>query len=82
MSLADEILQAVPEVTRRKKWFDYLPQEAMTELLEVRHRWQAGEYGPKVKPMTIGKLLVARCQDRGWETCDARRMSEWLQRSD
>jgi len=82
MSLADEILQAVPEVTRRKKWFDYLPQEAMTELLEVRRRWQAGEYGAKLKPMTIGKLLVARCQERGWEVCDARRMGEWLQRND
>lgn len=82
MSLADEILQAVPNVLRRRTWFDELPEEAAAELLEVRRRWQAGEYGPRMKPLTIGKLLVARCQERGWGVCDARRMGEWLQRND
>lgn len=82
MNLADEILRAVPEVIRRRTWFDLLPPDATAELLEVKKRWQAGEYGPKIKPMTIGKLLVDRCHERGWNVCDARRMGEWLQQKD
>lgn len=82
MSLADDILQALPDATRRKTWFEELPEEAAAELLEVRQRWRAGEYGPKIKSLTLGKLLVARCQERGWDICDARRLSEWLRQSD
>ena len=78
MALADEILAAVPSVVKRRTWFDDLPDDAQAELLQVRQRWQAGGYGPLLKRRTLGAMLVDRCRDRGWHTCDARRLAEWL----
>lgn len=82
MSLADEILAAVPGVVRRKTWWDDLPEEAAADLLDVRRRFQAGEYGPKLKKYQLADLLFARCKDRGWRTCDARRLAIWLAQND
>ena len=77
MALADEILAAVPSNVRRPTWWDKLPKEASAELLDVRRRFHAGEYGELTR-YRLGTLLLQRCQSRGWRTCDARRMAEWL----
>lgn len=82
MALADDILRAVPGVVRRRTWLDQLPEEAVAELLEVRRRFREGEYGPKLKPFTLGQMVVQHCRERGWHTSDARRMAEWLKQND
>lgn len=81
MPLADEILAAVPGVVRRKTWWDELSEEASAELLEVRRRFHAGEYG-HAKRQTLARLLFERCRDRGWRTCDAARLAQWLAQND
>ena len=82
MALADEILSAVPGVVRRRTWWNELPEAAQAELLEVRQRWQAGGYGPRLKRRTLAAMVFDRCQGRGWHTCDARRLAEWLAKND
>ena len=80
MSLADEIAAADPKQFRRRTWYDDLPPDAISELIDVRQRFHAGEY--KLKALQIAKLLYERCHDRGWKTCDATRLAQWLQRND
>lgn len=77
-SLADLIGSGIAEATRRRTWFDDLTPEAQAELLDVREKFRSGEYGPKAKSLTVAKLLVPHCAERGWKVGDARRMSEWL----
>lgn len=80
MSLADDIAAADPKQFRRRTWFDELSPEAADELRDVRQRFHAGEY--ELKALQIAKLLYERCQARGWKTCDATRLSQWLQKND
>lgn len=82
MSLADEILAAVPGVVRRRTWWDDLSDDAAAELLAVRKRFQDGHYGQKLKRHTLAEMLYARCQERGWRTCDPHRLAIWLARKD
>jgi hypothetical protein len=77
MGLADEVAASVPLAGGRKTWWELLPQEATDELLEVRRRWKAGEFG-SVKRLHVARAVVERCQERGWKTCDATRMCQWL----
>lgn len=80
MSLADDIAAADPKLFRRRTWFDDLPPEAADELCDVRQKFQNGEY--ELKALQIAKLLYDRCKARGWKTCDATRLAQWLQRND
>ena len=80
MSLADDIAAADPAQFRRRTWYDDLPPEAVDELRDVRQRFHAGEY--ELKALQIAKLLYERCHARGWKTCDATRLSQWLQKND
>ena len=77
-TLADLIGNGIAEVTHRRTWWDDLDATAQAELADVRQRFQRGEYGPKAKSLTVAKLLVPHCAERGWKVGDARRMSEWL----
>lgn len=77
-TLADMIGSSLATVMRRRTWWDQLSPEAQSELLEVRRQFQFGEYGPKAKSLTVAKMLVTYCEERGWKVGDARRMSEWL----
>ena len=80
MSLADDIAAADHQRFRRRTWVDNLSEEAMTELLEVRKRFHAGAY--ELKALQLGRLLYEQCQARGWKTCDATRLGQWLTRND
>jgi len=77
-ALADLIGSGLADMTRRVTWWDNLPQEARSELTDVRRRFQAGEYGPRVKALTVARALIPHCEARGWKVGDARRLSEWL----
>jgi hypothetical protein len=81
MGLADEILADVPRLTRRRTWWNDLPPEAAAELLDVRQRFQAGDYGT-LKALQLAKLLFERCKQREWKTADPTRLSQWLRRND
>lgn len=77
-SLVDLIGTGLAEATHRRTWFDDLTPEAQAELLDVRKRFQAGEFGQRGKALTVAKLLAPSCEERGWKVCDIKRMSEWL----
>jgi hypothetical protein len=77
MGLADDVAADVPKDAARKTWFQLLPAEAADELLELRRRYQAGDYGT-AKRLHVARAAVERCQERGWKTCDATRMAQWL----
>ena len=81
MGLADEILADVPRLTRRRTWWSDLPPEAAAELLDVRQRFQAGDYGT-LKALQLSKLLFERCKQREWKTADPTRLALWLKASD
>lgn len=80
MSLADDIAAADPQQFRRRTWFDDLPPDAVAELLDVRQRFRNGEY--EFKSLQLAKLLYESCHARGWKTCDATRLAQWLQKND
>ena len=73
--VADGLVTAV-----RQNWLDILPAEAREEITAVRERYKGGGYG-QAKRGTIARLIHANCVERGWKTCDTKRLSEWL-RSD
>lgn len=81
MSLADEIHATLPTLVVRQTWWHKLPPEAGEELLDVRRRFQAGEYGELARHR-LAAILHQRCKERGWRTCDARRFAEWLAQND
>ncbi len=76
-SLADDVGESL-KACAPKTWWDHLPPEAKAELLAVRATFKAGGYG--ARRGTIARVLVDRCRERGWKTCDHKRFAEWLQR--
>lgn len=79
-SLADLVAGGVAEASRRRTWFDLLPDEAQAELLEVRGRFQSGGYG-EAKAKTVARVVFEHCQTRGWHVINPRDFALWLQRS-
>lgn len=77
-TLADIVGSGIAETTTRRTWWHYLPEDARTELADVRRKFQAGEYGPKVRSLTVARMILPHCEERGWKVCDSKRMSEWL----
>jgi hypothetical protein len=77
--LADIDAAAAVQCVRRT-WFDALSEEAQKELLSVRHRWRDGKY--TMKRMTLARFVIKAATDRGWKTCDLKRMAEWLAKND
>lgn len=78
-SLADRIANGIADAMKRQTWFSSLPSEAQTELAEVHQRFRSGRYG-SAKRLTVAKLILSHCEERGWKTCDTRRLAEWLQK--
>ena len=76
--LADLVGVGIAQLTRRATWCDALPDEARAELEDVRRRFQAGEYGPRAKALTVARALVPHCEARGWKLADTKRLAEWL----
>lgn len=76
-TLADLVAAGVAAESKRQTWWELLPDEARQELTAVREQWLAGGYG-RAKRGTVARILVAHCGERGWKTCDVKRLSEWL----
>lgn len=74
-SLADDVGDSL-QAYKPKSWWDGLPPEGREELLRVRERYQSGGYdGSRT---ALARVLEARCAERGWKTCDHKRLREWL----
>lgn len=68
---------AVATAERRLTWFDRLPTEAMDVMRAARHKFHSGGYGA-TKRLTLARILIDYCASHGWQTCDYKRMGEWL----
>lgn len=75
--LSELVAEGVHKSTQQRTWFGLLPDEAQKELADVRQRFAAGEYAP-ARSGTVARVLIAHCQERGWKTCDHKRVAEWL----
>jgi hypothetical protein len=77
-SLLDAVSNAV-KACKPPNWFDSLPKEKQSELLEIRRTWQGGGY--PVKRLTLARILADECSKQGIHSCKEKRLSEWLQKS-
>jgi len=76
-SLLDNIRDAVK--SSRTGWWERMPAEAQTELLEVRAQFQAGSL--KAPPHQMCRFIVAACQERGWPAPGHHAVLTWLRKS-
>ena len=79
-TLADGIADGIADAMKRQTWWSALPSDAQAELAEVHARYRSGKYGG-AKRLTVAKLIQASCAERGWKTCDTKRLAEWLQKN-
>ena len=67
-SFADAIKASIVHAAQnppKKSWFSRLPPEAKADLLDLKRRWQAGEY-EGVELSVIHRGVVARCKEASW----------------
>ena len=78
-SLLDDIDAAVADAVavRRETWFDRLPAKVRSKFVAARKKFHAGGYG-NLRRSTLGRVLIGYGQQHGCQTCDYKRMSEWL----
>lgn len=62
---------------RRETWFDRLPPEAREVMGAAKEKYLAGGYA-QVRRHSLAKILREWAQERGLQTCDAKRLAEWL----
>lgn len=78
-SLADTIGERVKTLRAKcNGFFDALPPDQRDELLEVKRRFQAGDYGPSAT--RVARMLYEQCQADGVATCKFEGLIKWLRR--
>jgi hypothetical protein len=79
MAKGSSLTESVGDAVRACKpgnWWDALPKETQSELLDIRKRFQNGEY--PVKRLTLARILSDKCRERGIHSCKEKRFAEWL----
>lgn len=77
--LADIIGEQVKALrSKTGGFFDALPPDQQDALLEVKRRFQAGEYGPGAT--AVARMLYEHCQADGISTCRIEGLIKWLRR--
>jgi hypothetical protein len=69
---------AAVKTARPPTWFDRQPPEAQEIFLAARDKWRSGGY--TVRRFTLARVLIEYAVKNGWDVCDAKRMSEWLEK--
>ena len=59
-----------------RSWWDSLPTDVRSELLEIRKKFQGGAY--PVARFTFAKILAQKCKERGLNWIGDRRIADWL----
>ncbi len=63
-------------LTGKGAWWDRLPEDARSELEEVRKRFKAGQY--TAKPYQVASAIIASGERRGWEFPSDKVLVKWL----
>ena len=78
--LADAVRERVRGVKPGPKpWLDRLPLDVQEQLLDVRRRFQSGEYG-SASAREVGQLVTDAAAERGWSVAGWKEVSLWLRR--
>jgi hypothetical protein len=57
-------------------WQSRLPKAAVSELEELRERYQAGTLGPK--PFVVARLAIQAAKANGWSMPSEKVIARWL----
>ena len=80
VALADAVRERVRGIRPGpKKWLDRLPPDVQEQLLDVRRRFQAGEYGA-ASAREVGQLVTEAAVERGWAVAGCKEIALWLRR--
>jgi len=80
VALADAVRERVRGIKPGPKpWIDRLPPDVQEQLLDVRRRFQAGEYGG-ASAREVGQLVSDAAAERGWSVAGWKEVSLWLRR--
>lgn len=78
MKFSSLVEQFVMEDKKRSAyWFDKLDAEAQKEIVGIRDRYRAGQYG-KTSKRSLARAIVAAAKERGWPVCGECGVREWL----
>ena len=79
-ALADAVRERVRGIRPGPKpWLDRLPADVQEQLLDVRRRFQAGEYGG-ASAREVGQLVTEAAAERGWAVAGCKEVALWLRR--
>ena len=79
-ALADAVRERVRGIRPGPKpWLDRLPPDVQEQLLDVRRRFQAGEYGG-ASAREVGQLVTDAAAERGWAVAGSKEIALWLRR--
>ena len=77
--LADIIGEQVKALrSKTHGFFDALATDQQDALLEVKRRFQTGDYGPSATK--VARMLYQQCQVDGISTCRMEGLIKWLRR--
>ena len=80
VALADAVRERVRGIKPGpRKWIERLPPDVQEQLLDVRRRFQAGEYGA-ASAREVGQLVTEAAVERGWAVAGCKEVSLWLRR--
>jgi hypothetical protein len=82
MAKGSSLIQSVGDAVKACKppnWWDALPGDVQSELLEIRKTWQSGGY--PIKRLTLARILSNKCHERGLRTCREKGFVEWLSKN-
>lgn len=80
VDLADAVRERVRGIRPGPKpWLDRLPPDVQEQLLDVRRRFQAGEYGG-ASAREVGQLVTEAAAERGWSVAGCKEVALWLRR--
>jgi hypothetical protein len=79
-ALADAVRERVRGIRPGPKpWLERLPPDVQEQLLDVRRRFQAGEYG-SASASEVGQLVAETAAERKWLVAGWKEIALWLRR--
>lgn len=82
LTLADRVLARTREASAKPKGFmARLDAKQAADLLDIRRRYQAGEY-PGQSVTGLARAIVEECQSEGIPVCGVQGLSVWLKERD
>lgn len=80
VALADAVRERVRGIRPGPKpWLERLPLDVQEQLLDLRRRFQSGEYG-NASAREVGQLVADAAAERGWAVAGWKELALWLRR--